>query len=199
MKIYKEIKQGTEEWHELRKGKMTASNAQAIASNGKGLETYIYTLMAEKYSNNREKYTNSDMERGNDLEASARMTYEIEREKVEEVGFIEMDKYTGCSPDGLIGEDGGIEIKAPNDVIFFKLLLDGEKAIDPKYRWQCQMFLLVSGRKWIDFVAYNPNFDKNMLVFRIEPDLASQEKLIMGIEKGKTIIKSFEEKLKNIK
>jgi len=198
MKIHK-MPQKSEDWFEIRKGKITASNAQCIAANGKGLESYIIALLAEKYSNNKENYSNGDMDRGVELEEQARMTYEIEREKVEEVGFVEMDEFTGCSPDGLIGEDGGIEIKCPNDVNFFKILMDGEKAIDQKYRWQVQMCLLVSERKWWDLVFYNPNFDKNMLVFRIEPDLASQEKLIMGIEKGKTIMKSFEEKLKNIK
>jgi len=188
MKIYKELDQRSEEWFEVRRGKMTASNAQAIAANGKGLESYIYALMTEKYSNNREIYTNGDIERGIELEESARMTYEIEREKVEEVGFIELDEYVGCSPDGLVGEDGGIEIKCVNDVNFFKLMVDGEKAIDAKYRWQSEMCMLVSGRKWWDLVFYNPNFDNNLLIFRVEPSLANREKLIMGIEKGKKII-----------
>jgi len=194
MKIYKELDQRSEEWFEVRRGKMTASNAQAIAANGKGLESYIYALMTEKYSNNREIYTNGDIERGIELEESARMTYEIEREKVEEVGFIELDEYVGCSPDGLVGEDGGIEIKCVNDVNFFKLMVDGEKAIDAKYRWQSEMCMLVSGRKWWDLVFYNPNFDNNLLIFRVEPSLANREKLIMGIEKGKKIIKELEEK-----
>lgn len=198
MKIHK-MEQRSEEWFEIRRGKMTASNAQCIAANGKGLESYILSLLAEKYSSNKESFSNGDTERGTELEEQARMTYEIEREKVEEVGFIEMDEYTGCSPDGLVGEDGGIEIKCPNDVNFFKLLIDGKKAIEPKYLWQVQMCLLVSGRKWWDLVFYNTNFDKNMLVFRIEPDLASQEKLIVGIQKGYNLIKSLEEKVKNIK
>jgi dihydrofolate reductase len=134
------------------------------------------------------------MERGVELEEAARMTYELEHDRVEEVGFIELDEFAGCSPDGLIGKDGGIEIKCPNDVNFFKLLVDGEKAIDAKYLWQVQMCLLVSERKWWDLTFYNPNFDKNMLVFRITPELAKQEKLIMGIEKGKNIIKNINEK-----
>jgi len=193
MKIHK-VSQRSEEWFELRKGKMTASEAQCISANGKGLESYIIKMLAEKYSNNTEKYSNNDMDRGVELEEQARMTYEIEREKVEEVGFIELDEFTGCSPDGLIGEDGGIEIKCPNDTNFFKLLVDGEKAIDAKYLWQVQMCLLVSERKWWDLTFYNPNFDKNMLVFRITPELAKQEKLIMGIAKGKSIIKNLEQK-----
>jgi len=189
--------QRSEEWHEIRKGKLSASNAQCIGANGKGLETYIYNLLAEKYSNNKEHYSNEDMDRGVELEESARMTYEIEHEKVEEVGFIEMDEMVGCSPDGLIGDDGGIEIKCPSNVNYFKLLVNGEKEIDAKYLWQVQMCLLVSGRKWWDIVFYNQNFDRNILIFRITPDLEKQEKLRVGIEKGKQLIKNLEQKYEN--
>jgi putative phage-type endonuclease len=196
-KYYKEIQQCSPEWFELRKGKMTASNAQAISANGKGLETYIYKLLTEKYSQNTEHYTNADIERGVELEPIARDTYTIETgNEVEEVGFIEIDEFVGCSPDGLVGKDGGIEIKCVNDVNFFKLLVDGEKAIESKYLWQCQMFLFVTGRKWIDLVFYNPNFDKNLLIFRVEPEVAKQEKLTVGIEKGKKLIQEISKKYK---
>jgi len=193
MKIHK-MEQCSDEWFEIRKGKMTASNAQAIGANGKGLETYIYSLLAEKYSNNKEIYTNKDMERGVELEEQARMTYEIENESVEQVGFIEQDELVGCSPDGLVGDDGGLEIKCVNDVNFFKLLVNGEKEIETKFIWQVQMCLLITGRKWWDLVFYNKNFDKNMLIFRIEPELKKQESLILGIEKGKKLIIELEQK-----
>lgn len=198
MKIHN-ISQRSEEWFELRKGKLTASNAQAITTNGKGLETYIYQLLAEKYSNNRENYTNPDIERGVELEDQARMTYEIEREAVRQVGFIEMDELVGCSPDGLVGEDGGLEIKCVNDANFFKLLVNGEKAVESKYIWQCQMCMLVSQRKFWDLAFYNPNFDKNLLVFRIEPELAKQEKLLVGLAKGKELVNNIEQKYANRK
>lgn len=190
MQIYK-CEQLSDEWFAIRKGKMTASNAQAIGANGKGLETYIYTLMAEKYSNNKEYYTNKDMERGIELEEQARMTYEIENEKVEEVGFIELNEFTGCSPDGLVGEDGGLEIKCVNDVNFFKLLINGEKELDTKHIWQCQMCLYITKRKWWDLSIYNPNFDRNLLVFRIEPDEAKFLKLQAGIMTGENKIKEL--------
>lgn len=198
MQIHK-ISQRSDEWYKLRRGKMTASNAQAIAANGKGLETYIYSLVTEKYSNNRANYTNSDMERGVELEDQARSTYEIEREEVQQVGFIELDEFVGCSPDGLVSEEGGLEIKCVNDVNFFKLLIEGEKEIDPKHKWQCQMCMKITERKWWDLAIYNPNFDQNLLVFRIYPDLVMQEKLTLGIEKGKTLIKLIEEKYANRK
>lgn len=196
MKIHK-IDQRSDEWFELRKGKMTASNAQAISANGKGLETYIIGLLAEKYSNNREHYTNGDMDRGVELEEAARMTYELEYEKVEEVGFIELDEYCGCSPDGLIGEDGGVEIKCHSDINHFKFLIN--RKIDPKYIAQIQMCLLITGRKWWDYVAYNQNFEKSLVVIRTFPDLVIQEKLIMGIAKGKKIMQELEEKFINNK
>lgn len=193
MRIHK-CEQLSDEWFEIRKGKMTASNAQAISANGKGLETYIYTLMAEKYSNNKEIYTNKDMERGIELEEQARMTYEIENEKVEEVGFIEFDEFIGCSPDGLVGENGGLEIKCVNDVNFFKLLINGEKELDTKHIWQCQMCLYVTKRKWWDLSIYNPNFDCNLLVFRIEPDETKFLKLQAGIMTGENKIKEILDK-----
>lgn len=195
MKIHY-CEQRSDEWMALRAGRMTASNAATIAANGKGLETYIYTLLAEKYSGNKgESYLSKDMERGVEMEDQARMTYEIEHDKVDEVGFIEMDEYTGASPDGLVGEDGGIEIKCVNDTNYFRVLVDGESAIESKFIWQCQMLLLVSGRKWFDLVLYNTNFEQNTLTFRIEPDEKKQEKLKAGIEKGKELIKYIEEKL----
>lgn len=195
MKIHT-CEQRTKEWYQIRKGKMTASNAAAIAANGKGLETYIYALMAEKYSSGTEEgWTSTDMQRGIDQESQARMTYEIEYDSVTEVGFVEMDEHVGCSPDGLVGEDGGIEIKCVNDANFFKLLVDGEKAADQKYMWQVQMCLLVTERKWWDLIFYSTNFEKNMVVFRIMPDKKKQVKLLEGIEKGKQMIKEIEEKL----
>ena len=193
------MEQRSDEWFEIRKGKMTASNAQAISANGKGLETYIISLLAEKYSNNKVHFSNSDTERGCELEEQARLTYEIEYSKTEIVGFIEMDEFTGCSPDSLVGDEGGLEIKCPDDKNFFKILLGGEKEIDTKYHWQIQMCLLISERKWWDIAFYNPNFEKNMIVFRIYPDMAKQEKLIMGIAKGKALMQEIEYKLQNIK
>lgn len=179
MKIH-QVKQNSPEWHELRKQKMTASHAQQIGNNGKGLETYIYEVVAEKEDN----YTNEDIERGNEMEAEARQMYELETlQTVNQVGFIELDEYTGCSPDGLVGEEGGIEIKCPNNVNYLKLLVN--QKIDTKYLWQIQMNLYITGRKWWDFIAYNPNFNQELYIMRVYPDEEMTEKLKVGLEKGK--------------
>ena len=179
MKIIKDIKQQSPEWFKIREGKMTASHAQAIGNAGKGLETYVYDLVAEEYSSaEKEHFTNEHTERGNELEEVARGIYELENNvSVEQVTFVEYNEYVGCSPDGLVGADGLIEIKSPSDTEYLKYLIFGEKQIDTKYIWQCQMQMLVTGRKWNDLVIYNPNFKKSKLVFRIEPDKEMIDKL----------------------
>jgi len=196
MIIHKTIEQGTEAWFNARAEKMTASNARAIGNNGAGLKTYINNLMAETYSSAiKESYTNEDMERGNELEALARTVYEIETgNEVEEVGFIELDEFTGCSPDGLIGEDGGLEIKCLKDEKYFKVLLEGIETVLSDYIWQIQMCLYVSDRKWWDLVLYNPNYKKSILILKVYPDKKYIDKLIIGLETGKEKIKLIKDK-----
>lgn len=200
MIIHKDLEQGTDDWFKVRKGKMTASHATAIGNIGKGMETYITELMSEYFSSGeKSSYKNEDMERGNELEAQARSLYELEYGcKVDEVGFIEYNEFVGCSPDGLIGEDGGIEIKCVNDKIYFIYLLDSTKNIEDNYYWQIQMCLLISGRKWWDIVIYNPNFKKPMLVKRVLPDADYFKRLEIGFEVGTEKIKQIINKMKNI-
>ena len=197
MKIYKDILQKSPEWFALKEGKMTASHAQAIGSNGKGLNTYIIELMSEYYSSGEEdNYTNKNMDRGNDLEPQARMIYELETGKtVEQVGFIEHNEFSGCSPDGLV-DDGLMEIKCQNDKIHFSHLLNGGKEISSKYIWQMQMQMLVSGRKWCDFVSYNPNFKESIFSVRITADEEKHKKLLEGLKAGEEMIKNIKGRIK---
>lgn len=197
MKIYRDFVQGSPEWFEARKGKLTGSNAQAIGNNGKGLETYVMSLMAEFYSvGEKPFFSNGDTERGIELEEYARTVYELENDcTVEQVGFVEHNDFVLVSPDGLVGDDGLIEIKSVNDVNHFSLMINGEKDIESKYLWQIQMNLLVTGRKWCDYISYNPNFEKSLLVFRITPDEKKQAKLLEGFEKGISLINQIKEKI----
>jgi putative phage-type endonuclease len=197
MKIYN-IQQGTQEWFDIRKLKMTGSKAQAIGNNSKGLETYIYELVADYYSSQeKEQYTNEDLERGNELEEQARGVYELETgNKTEQVGFIELDEFTGVSPDALVGKDGGLEIKCLNDKRYFKELMSDKRTTD--YDWQIQMCLYVTGRKWWDLVIYNPNFKQNIIIYRIESDEEKQEKLKVGLETSKQMIKDLINKYNNL-
>lgn len=194
------MEQGTDEWFAVRDKKMTASHAQAIGNCGKGLDSYIYELMAKHYSSaERANYTNADMERGNELEPDARTAYEFEmREIVKEVGFVEYNEYVGASPDGLIGNDGLVEIKCKSDTNHLKQMLAGEKGIESKYIWQMQMQMLVTGRQYCDFVSFNPHFEKSLLVYRVLGDENKFEKLLEGFEKGEEMIKQIELNFYNI-
>lgn len=197
MKIHNNIVQGTDEWFAIRKGKMTASHATAIGNNGKGLDTYITSLMAEFYSSQeKEQYSNKHTERGTELEPIARQIYELERDvEVEQVGFIEFDEYSGCSPDGFIGTDGGVEIKCVDDVKYFKHLLNGENEVDSDYLWQIQMNLYMTDRQWYDLIIYNPNFKQSMCVYRIARDNEKIDALKKGLEIGKEKIINIKSKI----
>lgn len=193
------VEQGTEEWFKVREFKLTGSHAQEIGNYGKGLDTYCLKLASEYYSTaNKEHFTSKDTERGNELEPIARGMYELEKGvEVVEVGFIKINDYVGCSPDGLVGDDGLIEIKSPDDMGHFKMIINGEKEVDSKYIWQVQMNLLLTGRKWADLIFYNPNFKENMIVYRILPDKEKQDELSKGIEKGMGILQDYKRKYEN--
>lgn len=197
MKIHN-FEQRTEDWYNIRKGKMTASNADTIIANGKGLETYIYNLMAEYYSSaEKENYINADMQRGIDLEPEARLEFEFYTDlDVQEVGFIEYNEFIGVSPDGLIGDDGLIEIKCPNDSVYFKLLLSDN--IKPEYIAQMQMQLYVTDRQYCYFVSYNPNFEKSLYIKKITRDEEMIEKLKKGLDKGTELIKEIKKSFRKV-
>ena len=197
MKIHN-FEQRTDEWYAIRKGKMTASNAETIIANGKGLETYIYNLMAEYYSSaEKENYINADMQRGIDLEPEARLEFEFYTDlDVQEVGFIEYNEFIGVSPDGLIGDDGLIEIKCPNDSVYFKLLLSDN--IKPEYIAQMQMQLYVTDRQYCYFVSYNPNFEKSLYIKKITRDEEMIEKLKKGLDKGTELIKEIKKNFRKV-
>jgi len=198
MKIYKDINQGSPEWFEIRVGKVTASHAQAIGNNGKGLDTYLLEVVSEMFSSaQKDQYSNEHIERGNELEPLARSMYELqENVEVEEIGFAEYNDFVGCSPDGLVGDDGMIEIKCPDDKTYFNLLMN--ENIDSSYIWQCQMNLLILEKKWCDLIFYNPNFEKSMKIFRLKPDKEMFSRLKEGFAKAEKEIIRMISKYKEI-
>jgi hypothetical protein len=186
MKIYSKIIQGSKEWFILKGGKMSASHATAIGNAGKGLQTYVDDIVCNMIVE-PEQYTNKDIDRGNELEPIGRQVYEFENNvTVNQVGFITYNDYVGCSPDGLIGIDGGLELKARNNKIHFALLKTGK--VDSSTKWQMQMSLLITERKWWDFASYNPNFKQSLYVKRFYPDPEKFEKLLKGFSIGQDMI-----------
>ena len=192
--------QCSDEWFKAHKGRVSASHATAIANVGKGLDTYILETMANYYSSGeKEHFSNQHTDRGNELEPLARDMFELETDyKVQQVGLVEYNDYVCCSPDGLIDEDGGLEIKCVDDKKYFEILMDGEKAIDSGYRWQCLMNLLITERKWWKLCYYNPNFERSLIIFTILPDQEKFKALLTGFSVAEQKIKELKDKYNSI-
>lgn len=182
------LEQGTDEWKAARLGHVSASNVAAVMSKTKDggesatRRTYKIKLVAERMTGlAQETYKNAAMEWGNEQEPFARMAYEsIEGLLVDKTGFWKhpSKEWIGVSPDGLVGDDGLIEIKCPNTTTHLEYLWD--EVVPTEYRKQIQMQLWVTGRQWCDFVSYDPRLPpKNQLfIKRCERD----EKLIATME-----------------
>lgn len=166
------VLQGTPEWFEQRRGKVTASRiADLMAKTKSGYSTsrqnYLMQLLCERLTGKVEEgYKSAAMQRGNDLEAEARNWYQLETgESVEEVSFIDHPKinFAGASPDGLVGAEGLIEIKCPNTATHIETLRKKEP-IDRYYK-QMQWQMAVTGRKWCDFVSFDNRLPDNLAYF----------------------------------
>lgn len=198
MKIYY-MEQKSDEWFKVKLMHFTASHANTIRANGAGLKTLCKKMVTEYYSSGENEsyvnaYTNAHIERGNSWEDIARQVYQLETgNKVEQVGFVELDEHTGCSPDGLVNDDGLLEIKNLSDGVFVDLALTGK--ISKEHYDQMQMQLYVTGRKWCDYFVFNPNFSPNYILFKVNPDKDAINEIKQGITNGKVILKRFDEAL----
>lgn len=183
MKIYN-CEQGTEDWLECRLGKLTGSVAHTIATKGKGLDTLCLEKATELLTGIvPDGYKNDAMQHGNDYESEARSIYELETgNEVVQIGFYEDNEYVGVSPDGLIGDDGLIEIKCPIDKTYTQYLIDMK--IKPEYYAQMQMQMLITKRCWCDYVVYNSHFEKPITIQRVFADKEYMEKLAEGLGYG---------------
>jgi len=193
MKIL-DVVQGSDEWLKARLGVPTASRFKDIvtptkADKSKSQDRYMYELLAELITGKQETYTNEHIERGNELEPKARLAYEIATgNEVREVGIM-LDNGIGASPDGLIGSEGGLEIKCPKSTTVVKYLLENRLPLE--YKPQVMGNLWISGRKWWDFVVYHPDFD--IFILRVEREEEYIQKLAKEVMAFK---QKLEEKFK---
>jgi putative phage-type endonuclease len=160
---YDEVEQGSEEWHALRRGIVTASTVGRLlttktiqpASNDDS-RALTALLVAERITGWTDPtYVNADMWRGVECEPIARDIYSGHYQQAVECGFMRRDEdgwTLGYSPDGLVADDGLVEIKAPRAKTHLNTILSG--GVPDLYMPQLQAGLLVSGRKWIDFVSF---------------------------------------------
>jgi hypothetical protein len=185
--------QGSEAWLESRLGRPTASNfGKLITPTGKAstsAEGYINELIAQKITGEIPEFFKSEaMQRGNELEASAKALYEFTRDvEVVEVGLCLHDSLEcGASPDGLINDDGGIEVKAPLSHTHVSYLRDGD--IPAKYIPQVQGCLWITEREWWDFMSYHPSMED--LIVRVYRDEAYIKKLADLVTRAVEIIET---------
>jgi hypothetical protein len=169
------MKQGSPEWLAARCGKATASEFAAILAKGEGKTraSYLRRVLAERLTGKpTDTYRNGHMDRGQEQEPFARMAYE-ERTgvMVEEVGFIQHPTLqAGCSPDALVGLEGGAEIKSVIPTVQLETIMRGKYPTE--HRAQIQGNIWLSCRKWWDFNSYCPDMPEKLRLytFRVERD-----------------------------
>lgn len=176
IKHHTEFEQGSPEWVAIRCGIITASEMNKIltptlklASNDKERQ-YLYELMAQRINGQTEPQFISDaMMRGHEEEILAHEIYCERYHKTHQCAFIETDAFGfrfGYSPDALVGNDGLIEIKSRAAKYQVQTIIDG--VLPDEYALQIQTGLLITGRKWCDFISYSNGMP--MFVLRVEPN-----------------------------
>lgn len=194
--------QGTPEWFDCRRGIVTASEMHTVMATGRGggesltRKKYMQRLASEIITGQPciGFEGNADTERGHELEPVIRSLYEERTgNPVDEVGFIRNGRI-GCSPDGLIGEEGGTEFKAKRPYIHIEVLLSGE--VPPEHFKQIQTCMLVTGRQWWDFACHSPGLP--FFIKRVERNEVMIEQIIEATEQFNTELDAMVERIKGL-
>lgn len=185
--------QGSAEWLEARRGILTASEACNIitptlkVANNDKTRQHVYEMAAQRISGFVEPtFVGEDMLRGQVEEVLARQAYEDRFGPVAECGFITNSRHgfvIGCSPDGLVGQKGQLEIKSRRQKYQVRTVVlnhSGSEPIPADYLIQCQFALLVTEREWLDFISYSNGLP--MAVFRAFPDAKVHSAMLEAVE-----------------
>ena len=197
--VHKDVVQGSDEWFALRCGVLTASEMDKcitptlkIADND-DTRSHVFELLAQRINKYVEpSYVSDDMMRGHEEEVLARIAYSEKYAPVEDVGFVTNDKFgfiLGCSPNGFVGDDGMIECKSRKQKYQLETILSKGMPSNKKINCmlQIQTALLVTERKWCDFISYHGGMP--MVTYRILPDFEMQEAIVRAAT-------AFEDKIK---
>jgi putative phage-type endonuclease len=166
------IEQRSDEWFAARIGKVTASRvADVLAKTKTGYsasrENYMAQLVCERLTNQKaDGFTSVAMQWGTETEPLARISYEVAQNVlVDEVGFVPHPSIimAGASPDGLVGDDGLLEIKCPNTATHIETLLS--QTVPGKYNTQMQFQMACTGRSWCDFVSFDNRLPAELQLF----------------------------------
>lgn len=170
--VYNGIEQGSEEWLKIRLGKVTASGvADVLAKTKTGVSAskgnYLIKLAIQRVTGVvEESFTNDAMQWGKDNEAQARVAYEVASGNfVDQIAFVDHPsiQWFGASPDGLINQDGLVEIKCPNSATHWSYIKDDGPPT--KYYIQMQAQMACTGRSWCDFVSFDPRMPERSRLF----------------------------------
>lgn len=184
IKYFTDVVQGSDEWLAARCGLLTASEMKHIItpkkleySSSEKERGHLFELVAQRISKYVEpSYFNDDMLRGHEDEIEAKILYSKTYAEVSDVGFITNDKWgftLGYSPDGLVGDDGSVECKSRKQKLQIETMLTG---LPIEHMLQTQTGLLVSERKWVDYVSYSGGLP--MITIRVLPDEKVQKAIL---------------------
>jgi hypothetical protein len=170
--VYGGIEQGSEEWLKIRLGKVTASGvADVLAKTKSGVSAsrgnYLIKLAIQRVTGVvEESFTNDAMQWGIDNEAQARVAYEVASGNfVDQIAFVDHPaiQWFGASPDGLVNDDGLVEIKCPNSATHWSYIKDDGPP--NKYYIQMQAQMACTGRSWCDFVSFDPRMPERSRLY----------------------------------
>ena len=201
-----EVEQNTETWFALRRGRITASNADVLyieKSNSETYKNYAFKVAYERVFDeefpdnfNGNAYTDAGSER----EIYAKELYEKEQfRKVHEPGFFYIDDFVGASPDGILEPDGLIEVKSIISGKQYRKRIENNFEPDKSHYYQCLFQMYVTGRIWVDLVFYPPTPKANIVIRRIERNENEIEDLQQRIELFKSNVQEQIDLLTNHK
>ena len=202
------IEQRSEEWFQMRKGRITSSEIYKIMGKGDFSETaktYLLEKVCELYGGVTEPAVGAALTWGTELEPVAIEHYEkLVEVKVEKASFIPIGDYYGGSPDGIVSTEGIIEVKCPfKSANHFKhgMINSAEKfkKIAPNYYWQCISNMICAEAKWCDFISYDPRVKEEyrMFIFRLElteeEKIAVEDRVVAAFQYMRGLVKEIEE------
>lgn len=180
IRYHQDLIQGSDEWLEARCGMLTASEMKLIVTpklkpaNNDKERSHLYELLAQRITRYVEPhYISDDMLRGQEDEIEAKIIYAKMIAPVQDMGFVTNDKWgfsIGYSPDGLVGNDGSIECKSRRQKFQVETVIEHvlEETIPAEFMLQVQTGLLVTERRWCDFISYSGGLP--MAIIRVLPD-----------------------------
>lgn len=206
MKNHKQIEQGTPEWHQLRKGRITGTTLKSIMGTPKARQEALYEIVAERLTIGLDDDEENAMDRGTRLEKDAIAEFELETDlKVERTGFSENDEnpFIANSPDGWIKDDGeidytqGIEVKCMGGKNHVKMWLTNQ--IPDEYMWQVVQYFVVNEKlQKLHFVGYNPDIPVHPLHIIIKNREELEEEIKVARTKQEEFLKEVDKILSEI-